>query len=140
MTASMHGGVVFRVHDELYFLPASIAMKVLPVPEMAIVPGGPVELCGVALVDGDMIPVVDVSDPPVLSDRPERRELRPRRAGAMLVCTVLGERVGFVGLDVVATGRYEVDATGAVRLGHETAYAFDVAGMIARVREGRWAV
>jgi hypothetical protein len=130
---SGHGGVVFRVAGDPYFLPASIAMKVIPVPAVARVPGGPPELRGVALVDGDMIPVVNVagSDPP------------PPTGEAMLLCAVVGERLGLVGIDVVATGRFEADdETGEIKVGSgtEKARTFDVAAVIARVREGRWAV
>jgi hypothetical protein len=124
------GGVVFRVSGELRFLPASIAMKVMPIPEMARVPGGPLELRGVALVEGNMIPVVDVLEDP--SSQP---------GGAMLVCVALGESVGLVGIDVVATGRFEAaEQPGSVKVGVEIARAFDVGDVIARVREGRWAV
>jgi chemotaxis signal transduction protein len=146
MSGIAQGGVIFRVDGELFFLPASIAIKLLPVPEMAPVPGGPIELRGVALVDGDMIPVVDVGGEAMLSDRPSNvraREIRSSPRGAMLVCVVLGEHVGFVGLDVVATGRFEVDPTtrvGELRYGDEVVRPFDVAGIIARLREGRWAV
>lgn len=135
------GGVVFRVGGELWFLPASIAMKVMPIPEMARVPGGPLELRGVALVDGDMIPVVDALAPgPEERAEPEAVLLEPRRQ-AMLVCAVLGETLGLVGIDVVATGRFEPgELAGEVKLGDETARTFDVAALIARVREGRWAV
>lgn len=130
------GGVVFRARGELFFLPASIAMKVMPAPEMAYVPGGPTELRGVALVDGDMIPVVDLGE-----ERAPPRAGRTESASAMLVCAVLGECVAFVGMDVVATGRFEVDGvTGELKLGDETARSFDVAGVVARVSEGRWAV
>ncbi len=186
--ARAQGGVVFRLGGELLFLPASIAMKVMPIPEMAHVPGGPIALRGVALVDGNMIPVVDLAD-----DVP--RMARSETAGAMLICTVLGECVGLVGIDVVATGCFET--TGArspnevseraeelegrgprrssnvksaqargettlgpmtegdvpeevpeevteevteVKFGEETARVLDVTGVIARVREGRWAV
>ncbi|MCW5837689.1 MAG: chemotaxis protein CheW [Labilithrix sp.] len=125
-----HGGVVFRAGEELFFLPASIAMKISPIPEMARVPGGPLELRGVALVGGVMIPVVDVVEGP---------DAGP--AGAMLVCAVLGESVGLVGIEVVATGRFEAgEGPGEVKFGDETARTFDVAAVIARVREGRWAV
>ncbi|MBX3205634.1 MAG: chemotaxis protein CheW [Labilithrix sp.] len=124
------GGVVFRVGDELFFLPASIAMKVSPVPEIARVPGGPLELRGVALVGGVMIPVVDVLEDPWAEP-----------GGAMLVCAVLGESVGLVGIDVLATGRFEAgDRPDEVRFGERTARTFDLASAIARVREGRWAV
>lgn len=132
--ATQHGGVVFRVGGELCFLPATIAMKAMPTPEMARIPGAPMELRGVALVDGNMIPIVDV-----LGEGDSSAGTGV--AGAMLVCMVLGECVGLVGIDVVATGRFDVgDQAGEVKHGEETARAFDVAGVIARVREGRWAV
>lgn len=128
------GGVVFRVDGELAFLPASIAIKILPVPEMARVPGGPRELRGVALVEGNMIPVVDVNEEPG-----KRPSSSPN--GAMLLCVAFGERIGLVGIDVVATGLFDAaDAPGAVRLNQDTARAFDVGRVIARVRQGRWAV
>jgi chemotaxis signal transduction protein len=122
------GGVVFRVAGELFFLPASIAMKVLPIPEMARVPGGPPELRGVALVEGSMIPVIDVD---------ERANAVPK--GAMLVCAAFGERLGLVGIEVVATGRFE-DTDAGVMVGAEMARAFDLERLAARVREGRWGV
>ena len=137
------GGVVFRVGGELWFLPASIAMKVMPIPEMAEVPGGPLELRGVALVDGNMIPVVDALDEPW--GRLERLERRTaphsNHKEAMLVCAVLGETLGLVGIDVVATGRFEQgESAGEVKHDTEIARTFDVAALVARVREGRWAV
>jgi chemotaxis signal transduction protein len=136
-TKMQHGGVVFRVAGELCFLPASIAMKVMPIPQMASVPGGPLALRVVALVDGDMIPVVDVIEDADASS-PESSD---RTGDAMLVCAVLGESVGLVGIQIVATGRFETaEHSGEVRLGNETARPFDVAAVIARVREGRWAV
>lgn len=144
MSAALHGGVLFRVDGALFFLPASIAMKLLPIPELATVPGGPVELRGVALVEGDMIPVVEASEEATISERADRARMRQTRGdlpGAMLVCAVLGERVGIVGIEVVATGRFEADATtGELIHGGEVAHSFDVAGIITRVREGRWAV
>ncbi len=133
------GGVVFRVGSDLWFLPASIAIKVMPIPEMARVPGGPVELRGVALVDGNMIPVVDALEQAPLGLR-EGRRAEPHNE-AMLVCAFLGETLGLVGLEVVATGRFEPgESSGEVRLGAETARTFDVAALVARIREGRWAV
>ena len=134
------GGVVFRAGGELWFLPASIAMKMMPIPEMAAVPGGPLELRGVALVDGNMIPVVDALEEPL--ERLERTTppLADQKE-AMLVCTVLGETLGLVGIDVVATGRFEQgESAGEVKHETETARTFDVAALVARVREGRWAV
>lgn len=130
VTPAVLGGIVFRVDGELCFIAASIAMKVIPIPEMARVPGGPLGLRGVALVEGNMIPVVDALEDP---------DAAP--AGPMLVCVAFGERLGLVGIDVVATGRFEAAALpGAVIHCGQTARAFDVGRAIARVREGRWAV
>jgi hypothetical protein len=169
------GGVVFRVYgtDTLSFLPSAtlagslfgpppaIAKKVTAIPEMAHIPGAPMELRGVALVDGDMIPIIEVVADPGPSAGPADRE---KPTGAMLVCTVLGECVGLIGIDVLATGFFDIDKqqTGdaeqqpqpprpprriAVQVPSPMAGAppliaptFDVAGVIARVREGRWAV
>lgn len=110
----MTGGVVFRTGESLCFLPATIAIKVTPVPDVARVPGSPRELLGVALVDGDMVPVIAVGT----------------ARTAMIVCSYLGERVGLVGMDVVAAGR--VDTT--------EAKLFDVATEVAKLRVAPWAV
>lgn len=126
-----HGGIVFRAGGSLLFVPATTAVKVMPRPETARLPGAPAEL-SVALVDGDMIPIVEVSASGATG---------AGVGGAMLVCAVLGERVGLVGLEIVATGRFEVTGRpGEVKLGSETAQTFDVAALLARAREGRWAV
>lgn len=130
----MQGGVVFRrglagASAGLAFLPATIAMKIMPVPPYARVPGGPPELRGVALVDGDMIAIVAAGS---------------LQSDAMLVCAVLGEQVGLVGIEVVATGKFAAAEGGDVHVTSEKepviARAFDVAQLIARVREGRWGV
>ncbi len=110
-------GVVFRAGGESFFLPANVAMKVLPVPEVARIPGAPAELFGVALVEGDMIPIIALGEPPF--------------GAAMLLCNCLGEKLGLVGLEIVSAGR--IDRA-------ENARPFDVGSVIARVREGRWAV
>lgn len=149
------GGVIFRVCgcEDYSFLPATIAVKVIPVPKMAEIPGSPPELRGVALVDGDMIPIVEVWGdyaPPSTEE-----------GNAMLVCVVLGEAVGLVGIEVIATGAFEsirteseaeirvrvpprphedVEAADLIVARPEEAAIFDVGAVIGRVREGRWAV
>lgn len=137
----MKGGVVFRVAEALFFLPATIVSKVLPMPGVARVPGAPEELVGVALVEGEMVPVVAIGElerrrgsrrPP--GDRP-RADNRP-----MLVCTHLGERVGLVGLEIVATGNFESPDAEHVVHGGVVIPPFDVAAVVSRLREGRWAV
>jgi chemotaxis signal transduction protein len=135
------GGVLFRVGEELYFLPAQTAIKVLPMPRVARVPGAPVELVGVALVEGEMVPVVAIGD---LDARGSRRPPPPDRPRAdnrpMLVCTHLGERVGLVGLKIVATGRFESADPEQIEHDGVPAALFDVAAVFSRLREHRWAV
>lgn len=119
----MLGGVLFRVDAELFFLPATVALRVTSVPPIGPIPGAPPELAGLALVDGAIIPVVSVG----------------ASRACMLVVTYLGEAVGLVGLDVVATGRFEAMHDHVV-FGDERARTFDVSSVIARVRDTRWAV
>jgi chemotaxis signal transduction protein len=136
----MTGGVVFRVGEELFFLPATIASKVLPMPGVARVPGAPAELVGVALVEGEMVPVVAIGE---LEGRGSRRPKGSRRrpdSRPMLVCSYLGERVGLVGLEMLASGSFDVDDADHVVHGGVPAPRFDVAAVIDRLREGRWAV
>ena len=137
----MTGGVVFRLADGLFFLPATIACKVLPMPGVARVPGAPQELVGVALVEGEMVPVVAVGD---LEAREHRRPTANDRARAdnrpMLVCSYLGERVGLVGLEIVATGTFDAPDPESVVHGGVPARLFDVGAVVGRLREGRWAV
>jgi hypothetical protein len=117
------GGVVFRVANELFFLPATVAQRVVPVPKMGRIPGAPPDLCGLALVEGEMIPVVSLAEPRT----------------AMLVVQYLGERLGIVGIDVVATGRFETTHDHVLHSG-EHARLFDVSAVVARVRDTRWVV
>ena len=146
----MTGGVLFRVAEQLYFMPATIASKVLPMPGVARVPGAPSELIGVALVEGGMIPVVAIGD---LDGRASRRPppARLREDGApaararadnrpMLVCTYLGERVGLVGLEVVATGRFDSSDPSSIEHAGVRAIPFDVGAVFSRLRQHRWAV
>jgi len=142
MTTRTIGGVVFRIAEDRYFLPADVASKVLPMPGVARVPGAPVELVGVALVEGDMVPVVAVGEldgrgsrRPASSNRASRADNRP-----MLVCVVMGERVGLVGLEILASGVFEAAEPGGVVHGDAVVPVFDVAAVVARLREGRWAV
>lgn len=136
----MKGGVVFRVAEARYFLPATTASKVLPMPGVARVPGAADDLVGIALVEGEMIPVVDIGD----EAPPSRRAVTPSRPRTdnrpMLVCTCLGERVGLVGLEVLATGLFETNDDESVVHEGIPAPLFDVGAVIGRLRESRWAV
>jgi chemotaxis signal transduction protein len=135
------GGVVFRVGDARYFLPAAVACKVLPMPAVARVPGAPADLVGVALVEGETVPVVAVGE---LDGRGSRRPpstSRPRADNRpLLVCNVMGERVGLVGLEILATGFFSPAGAEGVVHGDTVVPLFDVGAVVARLREGRWAV
>lgn len=120
---STQGGVVFRVGSELFFLPATVAQRVVPVPQIGRIPSAPPDLCGLALVDGEMIPVVALAG----------------SRTAMLVVQYLGERVGIVGVDVIASGRFETQHDRVVHR-DEHARLFDVSAVVARVRDTRWVV
>lgn len=130
-TSGEIGGVVVRIGSARAFVPASVAMKVLPMPVVARVPGGPPDLVGVALVEGEMVPVVAIVD---LVPTRGQRDNRP-----MLVCAHGGERVGLVGLEVLATGRFPGNEH-AIEWQGETVAVLDVGPVIARLKEGRWAV
>ena len=135
------GGGGCRIGEERHFLPAAIASKVLPMPGVARVPGAPADLVGVALVEGDMVPVVAVGEVERRGSRRPPTTSRPRADNRpMLVCEVMGERIGLVGLEIVATGSFApAEPEGVV---HDDAVVplFDVAAVVAGLREGRWAV
>ena len=146
----MTGGVLFRVAEQLYFLPATIANKVLPMPGVARVPGAPEELVGVALVEGGMVPVVAIGDldargsrrPPPARSRDDGSPPARTRADnrPMLVCTYLGERIGLVGLEIVATGCFDSSDPSSIDHNGARAAPFDVGAVFSRLREHRWAV
>ncbi|GAC1537006.1 MAG: hypothetical protein NVS3B10_29120 [Polyangiales bacterium] len=139
--SGLTGGVVFRVAEQRHFLPASIASRVLPMPGVARVPGAPGDLVGVTLVEGEMVPVVAIGE---LDGRGSRRPPptgRPRADNRpMLVCVVMGERVGLVGLEIVATGFFAPAAPEGVVYGNAAVPLFDVGAVVARLRDARWAV
>ena len=122
-TPVTQGGVVFRVAEALFFLPATVAQRVAPVPQIGRIPSAPPDLCGLALVDGEMIPIVALG----------------QSRSAMLVVTYLGDRLGLVGIDVIATGRFETRHDHVLHR-DEHARLFDVAAVVARVRDIRWVV
>ncbi|MGO8995211.1 MAG: chemotaxis protein CheW [Polyangiaceae bacterium] len=127
------GGVILRLDGALYFVPASVALAITSVPEIARVPGAPEALLGAALHDGDVVPVVSIGKPGV-----DRAMLGD---GSMLVCSYLGEKVGLLGASIVATGLYEVDPAAADSVRHEgeTARTLDLSAIYARVQGEGWA-
>ena len=139
--AAVAGGVIFRIVDARYFLPASVASKVLPMPRVARVPGAPADLVGVALVEGEMIPVVAIGELDARGSRRPPSTSRPRADNRpMLVCDVLGERVGLVGLEILATGFFPPAEPEGVMHGDTAVPLFDVGAVVARLRQGRWVV
>jgi chemotaxis signal transduction protein len=138
---ALTGGVVFRVAEARYFLPATVASRVLPMPGVARVPGAPTDLVGVALVEGEMVPVVAVGELDARGSRRPPATSRPRADNRpMLVCVVLGERVGLVGLEIIATGFFPPAEPEGVMHDDAVVPLFDVGAVVARLREGRWAV
>ena len=122
MTAARRGGVVVRVDGELRFVPASVALKVTPAPRVTPVPGAPAELVGIAVHEGNVLPVVAVGT--------ARAE--------MLLCQHAGELLGVVGAEVEQTGVFDVvaDRPDLVEVGGRRARPLDVAAIYARVQAG----
>jgi hypothetical protein len=121
------GGVLLRIDGALHFVPASVALAISPAPEITRVPGAPEQLLGVALHDGDVVPVIAIG----------------AARGAMLVCSYLGEKLAIMGAHIEGTGLYEPDGDGdkrdAVRHRGESAKSLDIAALYARVQGEGWA-
>jgi hypothetical protein len=124
------GAVLLRVDGALFYLPASVALRITLAPRVTPVPGAPPELVGVALHQGVVVPVVSIG--------PSRTE--------MVLCQHAGELMGLLGGEVVRTGSFQVPADRADAVLHEgqRARPLDVSAIYARVqsgsRPGRWGV
>ncbi len=119
-----HGGLVFRAGGALTFAPVSAVVKLVVMPKVARVPGAPPSLLGVALVDGEAIPVV---------------ALGTSRAH-MLVCIYLGERLGLVGIESLASGTFPADPTSPEGVRYEGASvpALDLAKVYSSLQRSPW--
>ena len=127
-TESKRGGILLRDGETLFFVPATIALRVAPLPEVTRVPGAPSELLGIAQLEGGILPVVAIG--------PDR----PKPGGALLVCTYLGEEIGLVGAQIVGTGSYEPHEDGtSVLYEGKAARILDLAPVYARLQSGHWA-
>ena len=93
-TDSKRAGVLVRVEETLWFLPASIAVRVASAPRVTPFPGAPPELLGIALHAGVVLPVIAIG---------------PLRA-EMVICQHGGELVGIVGGSVLRSGSFDVPA------------------------------
>ncbi len=120
-----HGGLVLRAGNTKVFAPVGWVVKVVSAPRVEPIPGAPPTLEGVALVDGEAIPVLRVG---------------PTR-GPMLVATWLGERLGIVGLDPIASGTFPTDPASPQGVIHEgePVPALDLAELYATVQRSPWA-
>lgn len=118
------GGLLLRAPGGLRFVPANVALRVVPMPPRVRVPGAPSSLLGVSVIDGEAIPVVDYG----------------AEGDALLVCTHGGEGVGIANVEVVATGRFEPDGPDAVRVDGERVPFLDIGALVEHVQSARWAV
>ncbi len=108
----------------LYFVPAHVADRVAPMPDVARVPGTHADLIGIALYEGTILPVVAIGT----------------ARSSMLVISYLGEPIGIVGADVVSSGAFEAAGDGAsVRHDGRIAKPLDLAGIYARLQSSSWA-
>jgi hypothetical protein len=128
MEGHRRGGVVLRVDGTFYFIAASTAVHVGPVPLVTAVPGAPPELVGVAMHEGTIVPIVSVGS-----------------GGAeMVVCQHAGELLGVIGAHVVHAGLFEVvpERPDQVRHQGQPVRPLDLASIYAHVqssqRSTRW--
>jgi chemotaxis signal transduction protein len=136
------GGVVLRVDGALMFVPASVAMRLAPLPQIARVPGAPADLLGITLESGRILPVIAIgSSRPEMPSRPPSLRVRggPDEPASMVVCAFLGEEVGLVGAEIVRTGIFETAGGDDVTIDGETVRSLDLASLYARVQAGPWA-
>lgn len=123
MDAAKLGGVLLRVSGTLVYVAAADAVKLAPIPNITRVPGAPEGLLGVALHEGEVLPVVSIG-----GDRE-----------SMLVCAHAGALLGIVGGCVVGTGMFDSTPDGSsVRYGDETATVLDVASLCAKTSPPSW--
>jgi hypothetical protein len=119
------GGIVLADGERAYFVPAEFAKKLVPMPVVARVPGAHLDLVGIAQVEGVVVPVVAIGQ-------------GARRA--MLVVEHMGEPIGLVGADVLATGAFDAAGDGAsVRHDGRVAKPLDLGAIYARLQAGSWA-
>ncbi|MEO6420249.1 MAG: hypothetical protein ABIP39_12610, partial [Polyangiaceae bacterium] len=86
------GGLLLRVDGVLIFIPASTALRIAAHPDVVRVPGAPSELLGMAVNEGEILPVVAIGT--------ER--------GPMVICMHASELVGLVGGTVIGAGIFPV--------------------------------
>jgi purine-binding chemotaxis protein CheW len=117
------GGIVFKAHGELRFLPALAVQQVLPLPPIARIPSAPPELAGVAQAEGEIVPVIDLRDGKDVN-------------GSLIVCSYLGEPLGVAVREIVSIGHYDVDPeqSDAVVVAQARARPLDLASLYAKLQ------
>jgi chemotaxis signal transduction protein len=128
------GGVVVKHGDALEFLPASLVLRIATCPPISRVPGARKPLLGITHTGGEIVPVVSM-DPVVSTDGgPD--------AATLVVCRYMGESLGLLGCEVLATGHFDADpsAEGVVLFEGKTARALDLAATFATLQRARWAL
>jgi chemotaxis signal transduction protein len=115
-------GLLIRIDGALFFVPATIALRVAPPPRVTSVPGAPPDLLGIAVSAGAVVPVIAIGG--------ERAE--------MVICQHAGELVGVVGGRVVQSGSFDVTSQRPDVVTHEgeTAPTLDVPAIYARIQAG----
>ncbi len=103
-------GVVLRAGGAEHFLPASTAARIVPRPVVTAVPGSAL---GMALVEGRVVPVIDVGS----------------EDGDLLLCDLDGDVVALRGVQVLSAGAYDGDGAGANVDGRRLS-TFDVAAAV----------
>ena len=112
-TGTMSAGIVLRIDGALAFVPADVALKVVLVPKITRVAGAPPELLGIALHEGQSVPVVSIG----------------AARKTMVICMHAGEPIGLVGGEVVSAGL----------LGeHEVSKPLDIGAIYARLQASSW--
>jgi len=119
------GGIVFRVHGRPLFLPAELALKVVPRPQIARVPGAPPGLLGLALSDGVILPVLELGAGSSV-------------ASAMIVCVHGSEQLGLVGVTDIVSGMFPASGADGVIASDTVVPALDLEEIYARVHPVTW--
>jgi hypothetical protein len=119
-------GTVVGVGGARWFLPSHVALRVARLPTLTPVPGAPVELLGVAHVEGEIVPI--------LAPRPNVT------VGRAVICEQMGERVGVAVDEILHAGVVEADPNlaGGVRFEGRSVPTLDVAGLCSRVQRAAW--
>jgi hypothetical protein len=117
------GAVLLRAGPNLVYVPAAVAVRLASIPPVTRIPGAPDGLLGVALHEGEIIPIISIGG----------------ARDSMLVCAVPGGLLGVVGAIPVATGIFDVAPDGvSLRWAEETAAVLDPAAAFARMAPPSW--